>query len=214
MSAYSPSNRMKGDMEEELNLNLNSMMDMFAVLIPALLMMSAAVEVAVLNVVAPSISADDSPPPENTDVPVNFTVTITDTGYILSAEGVAMVGENNAPTLPLKEVALVCSRYRGTKPPPRLANKDRPICPQDAPMEKRSFLVYDVAALTRKTSELKDKYPNERRIIIAPSANSEYEEIVDVMDATRDVLLPDGNVKPMFDEVVISPPAIPETEKK
>ena len=39
---------------EEPTLNLNPMMDMFAVLIPALLMMSAVVEMASLDVAAPS----------------------------------------------------------------------------------------------------------------------------------------------------------------
>ena len=42
---------------EEPTLNLNPMMDMFAVLIPALLMLSAVLEISVLNVAAPRIAA-------------------------------------------------------------------------------------------------------------------------------------------------------------
>ncbi|MBC7794656.1 MAG: hypothetical protein H7Z43_13210, partial [Clostridia bacterium] len=39
----------------EPSLNLNPMMDMFAVLIPALLMLSAVLEISVLNVNVPEI---------------------------------------------------------------------------------------------------------------------------------------------------------------
>ena len=49
--------------EEEIVLNLNSMMDLFAVLIPALLIMSAVVEVCALDIVAPSTSTSAAPGP-------------------------------------------------------------------------------------------------------------------------------------------------------
>src|SRR6478672_8200307 len=105
------SDRQKGNEEEELHLNLNPMMDLFAVLIPALLMMSAVVEVCVLNVSAPAIGGSDSPPPAQPEKPpLNLTVTITDKGYIVAGSGGVLSGPGvnpqpnqpqQGPTIPL-----------------------------------------------------------------------------------------------------------------
>jgi len=53
--------------------------------------------------------------------------------------------------------------------------------------------------------ELKDANPTERRIIIGGSREVEYEAIVDVMDTTRDYKEKNGEIRPLFDEVVLSP---------
>src|SRR5690349_16972392 len=111
--------------EEELHLNLNPMMDLFAVLIPALLMMSAVVEVCVLNVSAPAIGGSDSntPPAQPEKPPLNLTVTITDKGYIVAGSGGVIGGPGvnpqpnqpqQGPTIPLVQRSIVCSRWRGT----------------------------------------------------------------------------------------------------
>ena len=207
---FKPSARRKIE-EEEVNLLLNPMMDMFAVLIPGLLMLSAVVEVAVINVAAPSIGEGGSsaPPPEHP--PLNLTVTITDKGYIVAGSGgvlggtQAAPGEKQGPTIPLVQKAVVCSRFRGTWPPPRSVNKASPVCPKDRPMDQMSFQMYDTAALTRKIVEVKDSFPDERRIIIAAEPDIEYEAIIDVMDATRDVKEKGDEIRPLFDEVVLSP---------
>src|SRR5689334_7863810 len=95
-----PSDRHKGGEEGELTLNLNPMMDLFAVLIPALLMMSAVVEVAVINVSAPAIGGSDSPsPPQQPEKPpLNLTVTITDKGFIVAGSGGVLSGPGVNPT--------------------------------------------------------------------------------------------------------------------
>src|SRR5512140_883083 len=93
----------------ELNLNLNPMMDMFAVLIPALLMMSVVVEVASVDVAAPPERPNDdvTPPPE--PAPLNLTVTIAENGYLVYAHGTKLaadgrpLAEGAAPSLPLVE---------------------------------------------------------------------------------------------------------------
>lgn len=201
--------------EEELHLNLNSMMDLFAVLIPALLMMSAVVEVSSLNVSAPSIGGSDSPaPPQQPEKPpLNLTVTITDKGFIVAGSGGVLSGPGvnpqpsqpqQGPTIPIIQKSVRCSRYRNTWPPPRSKNREQNKCTD--PMEMRSFWVYDNASLTKKILEIKDAFPEESRIVISAEPDVEYEAVIDVMDATRDVRDAGSNdLRKLFDEVILSP---------
>jgi biopolymer transport protein ExbD len=203
--------KVEQDMPE---LNLNSMMDLFAVLIPALLMMSAVVEVTVLNVSAPAISSSDTkPPPPSDKPPLNLTVTIMESGYLISGQGGVLMGpgvnpipsvRGQQPSIALTQKTVGCSRYRKTWPPPRSRNKDQPRC--EKPEDQRSFWVYDVPALIRKIIEIKDAFPDERRITLSGEPGVEYESVIEVMDATRDVR--DGASelpRPLFDEVILSP---------
>ena len=200
MSSFSPTSRRQYEVEEP-ELNLNPMMDMFGVLIPALLMMSAAVEVAVANVHAPSINASSSaePPELPEHPPLNVTIVITESGFFVQALG------QNVATIPVVDKPTLCSRYRGTWPPPRSRNRERAICQKSEGRLQKSFIVYDLSALTAKMVEIKDQYPDERRIIIQPGPEVEYETIVDVMDAARDVRGEKGDLRSLFDEVVMSP---------
>ncbi len=204
---FNPSSRVKGSMDQELNLNLNSMMDLFAVLIPALLMMSAVVEIATLNVASPAMDPENTPPPpQNDKPPLNLMVTVLESGYVLFAEGAPIGGGDPLrPNIPLVEVSVGCSRYRGTRPPPRTKNQDRAACEKKGGAEKMTFLMYDVATLASKVIELKTTHPDERRITIQPGPGVEYESIIDVMDATRDVKEESGEIRLLFDEVLISP---------
>jgi biopolymer transport protein TolR len=198
---------------EEIHLNLNSMMDLFAVLIPALLMMSAVVEVCVLNVSAPAIGGSDSAPPQQPEKPpLNLTVTITDKGYIVAGSGGVLSGPGvnpqpnqpqQGPTIPLVQRSVVCSRWRGTWPPPRVKNREVPKCVD--PMEAKSFWIYDTVALAKKIIEIKDAFPEERRVVIQAEPDVEYESVIDVMDASRDVRDSSGEIRVLFDEVVLSP---------
>jgi biopolymer transport protein TolR len=189
---------------EEISLNLNSMMDLFAVLIPALLMMSAVVEVCALTVVAPSVGAADAPPPSDKP-PFNLTVAIGEQGYVLTGSGAAPVG--GAPgtpmSVPLVQRKVSCSRWRNSWPPPRSRNRAEPACTHAD--DKREFWVYDTQALAKKMVEVKDGFPDERRIVIQAEPNVEYESVIDVMDATRDIREPGSEARILFDEVVLSP---------
>ncbi len=197
---FNPTSRRHYEIDEP-ELNLNPMMDLFGVLIPTMIMLSAAVEVSVINVVAPSIGGEPAPgtPPPKTDIPVNLTVTISDAGYTVTALGQVVA------QLPLSERPIVCSRYRGTVPPPRSKNKDRPKCGEKEGQLKKTFLLYDNPALTAKVMDIKNEYPDERRVIVQPGPEVEYETIVDMLDAVRDVKSEKGGVKELFDEVVMSP---------
>lgn len=205
--AKKPSER-RNYKEENMELNLTPMMNLIAILIPALLVSTAFVEIAVLNVSAPAIgSTPDQPEPEKPDKPpLNLTVTITEKGYIVAGSGAVLPGAGGAeggPTFPIVEKQTECSRYMGDWPPPRPKNRSTPKC--DQPEAMRSFWVYDVEALTKKLIEIKDLFPEERRIIIAAESDIEYEAITDVMDASREIKDAGGEVRTLFDEVVLSP---------
>lgn len=208
------SDRHKVELDEP-QLNLNSMMDLFAVLIPALLMMSAVVEVSMINVSAPAIGGSDSaaPPPTPEKPPLNLTITITDKGYIVAGSGGVLSGAGvdpqpnqpqQGPTIPIIQKNIHCSKYRGTWPPPRSKNRDQRRCEKKD--GERSFWQYDTAALARKVIDIKDSFPEERRLVIVAEPDIEYESVIDVMDATRDTQAPGGGeIRPLFDEAVLSP---------
>jgi hypothetical protein len=187
------------------------MMDMFGVLIPALLMMTAVLEINALDVVAPS-SRDIKPPPPGKKAELNLTIAIDHQGYkITSAVASAFVGIPGASqngqeiVIPLTQKATYCSRYRGTVPPPRERNRATRSCQQEEARKLRTFWVYDHQVLTETALAIKTRYPTERRIIVAPGADVEYEAIIDAMDATRDSWQPNGKLEALFDEVVMSP---------
>jgi biopolymer transport protein ExbD len=197
--------------EVELNLNLNPMIDMFAVLIPALLMLSAVVEVAIIEVGAPSIgpSSPEEKPPDKP--PLNLTVTVLERGYIVAADGAdlsAIIPPSPSPTepnIPLVEKTFRCNKYKGTTPPPRSANMDRPPCGEKEATAEKSFKVYDAKTLSDKVLEIHNQFPDERRIIVAAEQNIQYESITDVLDATRSTKSPQGETIMMFDQVVLRP---------
>ncbi len=193
---------------EAPELNLNAMMDLFAVLIPCLLRMSAVVEVTLLNVAAPTLSSSATPPPAAPKPPLNLTVLVTEAGYVLSGADAGLSASlsqarRGPPTIPLVQKAVSCGRFRAGWPPPRQRNQSQPACEDAA--ASRTFWVYDLAALSRRVSALKAAHPDERRITIGGEPTVEYEAIIDVMDATRDVQPGPGQPpRPLFDEVILS----------
>lgn len=192
-------------------LNLNPMMDLFAVLIPALLMMSAVVEVTVLEVKSPSSDSSDSAPPPEEKIPLNLTVIIREDGYIVTGAGGVFSGtgaqvmpavENQGVTIPISQRNVSCSRYRNTRPPPRKLNQKEQQCTKSD--DGRMFWAYDLEALTKKVIEIKDEWPEEKAIIIKGDSQIEYEALIDVMDATRDVKdQAKGEIRPLFTDVMI-----------
>lgn len=211
MAKRKPSER-RNFKEEGMELNLVPMMNLVSILIPALLISAAFIEISVINVAAPAIGSapDQGKQQDKPDKPpLNLTVTITDKGYTVAGSGGVLGGEKAAgeeqagPTIPIIQKTLDCSRYLGTVPPPRARNKGSGPCVN--PSDTRTFWVYDVDALTRKLVEVKDAFPDERRIIIAAEADTEYETVTDVMDASREVKDPGGELRDLFPEVVLSP---------
>jgi biopolymer transport protein ExbD len=203
--AFRPSQQIKLE-QEELNLNLNPMMDMFAVLIPALLMLSAVVDVSVIDIAAPALDAAASPP--RAPVELSLTVAVQESGYRVSAAQPLPGGDAAGAreiVIPTIERLVDCSRFRGLRPPPRARNVGRPLCGDTAQAPAQQFWVYDTAALTEKMTAIKEAYPSERRLIVTASPDVDYESVVQVLDATREVRQPNGQKRVLFDEVVVRP---------
>ncbi len=210
MAKRKPSER-RNYKDEDMELNLVPMMNLISILIPALLISVAFVEIAVINVSAPAIgsTADQEEEPEDDKPPLNLTVTVTDKGYTIAASGAVLgpdgqeAGEEAGPTIPIKQETVGCSKYLDTRPPPRKKNANMPPC--EEPEQSQQFWIYDTEKLTAKLIEIHEAFPDERRIIIAAEPDIEYEAITDVMDASREYKDPGGEIRPLFDEVVLSP---------
>jgi len=209
--AKKPSDR-RSYKEEPMELNLTPMMNLISILIPALLISTVFVEIAVVNVSAPAIgsSPDQAEPEKKPDKPpLNLTITITDKGYTLAGAGGVLGGtpkegeEVGGPTIPIIQKQTSCDKYLRTWPPPRVKNKVSPRCEQAG--DSRTFWVYDTDVLSKKLVEIKDAFPDERRVIIAAEPETEFESITDVMDASREIKDPGGETRILFDEVVLSP---------
>ena len=170
--------------------------------------MTAVFEISVNNVSAPSIGEPSEPQPQPDQPPLNLTVVISETGYTVIAAGQPVEGRSggaSGPTFPLIERSFVCSRFRGTTPPPRSKNMDRAPCDPNKPLEERPFVAYDVRGLTDKLIEIKNLFPDERRIIVQAEPTTQYEALVDVIDASREARAVNGDVIALFDEVMVSP---------
>lgn len=209
--ANKPSER-RNYKEPGMDINLTPMMNLIAILIPVLLISTVFVEIAVINVSAPAIgSAPDTPQPDKPPdkPPLNLTVTVTDKGYTVAGSGGVLGAEEGAaeaqkgPTIPITQKNVSCGKFIGTWPPPRSKNRGSPKCTDEK--DTRTFWVYDVSVLQKKIVEIKESFPDERRIIIAAEPGTEFESITDVMDAARDIKDPGGERRILFDEVVLSP---------
>lgn len=211
MASRLPSER-RNWKEADMEINLTPMMNLISILIPVLLVSVVFVEITVINVAAPAIGTapeeqEDKPKPDKP--PLNLTVTITDKGYTVAGSGGVLGGEaaageeQSGPTIPIIQKSIECRNFMDTVPPPRSLNKGSGPC--KVPEEVRMFWIYDREALTRKLVEIKDAFPDERRIIIAAESDIEFECLTNVMDASRQVKDPAGETRDLFDEVVLSP---------
>ncbi len=195
--------------EESLDVNLTPMMNLIAMLIPCLLLSAAFVEIAVVNVSAPSMNSAPDDGKKRLDVPaLDLRITISERGYIVSGSqgpfptpGGQPTG--NGPTIPVVQQKVSCVPYVGTWPPPRSKNSDSPKCNKSA--DAGVYWVYDTEALNKMLMEIKTQYPEERRVIIAAEPGTEYDTIIGVMDASRDGRGPEGEHRALFDEVLLAP---------
>ena len=184
--------------DDLVELNLNSMIDLFAVLIPALLMMTAILEISVLHITVPRLNGASTNTSKPAKPPLHLTLRIDETGYQLTGEGLEPIA------LPVIQKDVVCARYRGTWPPPRVRNKTEAPCADGR--EKRLFWVYDAQALQAALKRIKTNFPEESQMILTASPAIEYESVIDAMDAARDLKIAQGLVIPLFADVMIRPP--------
>ena len=200
--------------EPDQELNLIPMMNLISLLIPCLLISMVFIEIATINVAAPAIGSDAAaePPKDKPEKPpLNLTITVTDKGYTVAGSGGVLGGSDKAgaeakgggPTIPSIQKQVKCDRYVGTWAPPRSKNRGQSKCEDSN--ENRNFWVYDTEALVKKLVEIKDAFPEERRVIIAAEAGVEFEAITDVMDSSRDLKSDAEERRELFPEVVLSP---------
>ena len=101
--AARPSNRGHG-VEDLEDLNLIPIMNLIVILIPALLLTAAFVQLAVINVSAPQIGSGvaQTKPPDTQHKPLNLTIAVTDQGFTIAGTG-GVLGDKSkdaGPTIP------------------------------------------------------------------------------------------------------------------
>ncbi|MDF1565589.1 MAG: biopolymer transporter ExbD [Deltaproteobacteria bacterium] len=104
--ASKPSGRGHRGKEDIPPLNITPIMNLIIILIPALLLSAAFVQIAVINVSAPQIgSGVAEEKPEDEEKKLNLTVAVTDKGFTVAGTGAVLGGEGAeeaGPTIPKK----------------------------------------------------------------------------------------------------------------
>lgn len=141
------------------DLNLLPVMNMVTILIPLLLLSAQFVNLAVIDSTLPAIS-DDPAPVEPLREPLDLTVAITGEGFSLLSRQGALDAEGRPA--PQEGTALGCRGGACAGPES-----------------------YDLAALGRALSLVKDAHPDEDVVILAPDSRVPFEVLVAVMDTAR-----------------------------
>lgn len=156
--ARKPSERRHGE-DGDTDLNLVPIMNLVLMLIPAILITAAFVEITVINVSAPQIGG--GAPPEQLDKPekppLNLTIVLTDQGFTIAGSG----GVLNSPD-------------------------EDPDAQKGPTLPKNGKGEYDWESLTKKLVEIKDAFPEETRVIINAEPDIKYEFLIGTMDAARE----------------------------
>ncbi len=103
--AVKPSERGHREKDRVPPLNVIPVMNLFIILIPALLLMASFLQLAVINVAAPQIGAGDPRDREDEDdqPPLNLTITVMERGFTIAGSGAVLPGEGEegGPTIPM-----------------------------------------------------------------------------------------------------------------
>lgn len=157
--ARKPSSARHGGDDSVTELNLTPIMNLVLMLIPALLITAAFVEITVINVSAPQIGGGaPAEPQEKPDKPpLNLTIVLTDQGFTIAGSG-GVLGQEQADPNAAKGPTI-----------PKVGAGD-----------------YDWASLTKKLVEIKDAFPEETKVIINAEPDIKFEFLVGTMDAARE----------------------------
>lgn len=153
--------RKRREMEDE-GLNLVPIMNLVTILIPFLLMSAQFVSLAVIDSSLPAIVTEIQEVEQKDDEEtLALSVLITAEGFGVSGKGTKLVlTEEEASDLSLKVNCL------------------EPQCPTPES--------YDYKGLTKRAAALKDRFEDEKNVILVPESTIEYEVLVRTMDALRD----------------------------
>jgi len=199
--SYKPSDRRGNKTKiEDIELNLLPFMNLMTLLIPFLLASVQFVTLAVIDSSLPAIGAPQTTTEKKDDKPpLNLTVGITNEGFTVAGSAAVLGGgeggpgavadKSNAPTVGLTSDDAYCrkSQCGGSAE-----------CSHNTPC-------HDFASLRDLVVQVKDEYPDEQNVIIAPNADIPYHVLVGVMDHTRDHK-PDGATERelLFPNVVVA----------
>ena len=181
MGASSPSSRRRGKKMEDVELTLLPFMNLMTLLIPFLLVSVQFVTLAVIDSSLPAIGAPQTTTEKKDDdkPPLNLTVGITGEGFTVAGSAAVLgggtggpnaVSEESGPTIGLTSDDGYCRKVQCG---------EEPGCRHDTPC-------HDYKALQELIIRVKEDYPDEENVIIAPNADIPYHVLVGVMDSTRD----------------------------
>ncbi len=200
MGASSPSSRRRANKLEDPELTLLPFMNLMTLLIPFLLVSVQFVTLAVIDSSLPAIGAPQTTTEKKEDdkPPLNLTVGITGEGFTVAGSAAVLgggtggpnsVSEESGPTIGLTSDDTYCRKVQCG---------EEPGCRHETPC-------HDYKALQELVVRVKEDYPEEENVIIAPNAEIPYHVLVGVMDSTRDHK-PEGSEerKTLFPYVVVA----------
>lgn len=185
---------------KDITLNLLPFMNLMTLLIPFLLVSVQFVTLAVIDSSLPAIGAPQTTTEKKEDdkPPLNLTVGITGEGFTVAGSAAVLgggtggpnsVSEESGPTIGLTSDDTYCRKVQCG---------EEPGCRHETPC-------HDYKALQELVVRVKEDYPEEENVIIAPNAEIPYHVLVGVMDSTRDHK-PEGSEerKTLFPYVVVA----------
>jgi biopolymer transport protein ExbD len=172
--------------EKDPELDLTPIMNMVIILIPLLLLSLVFVEVSVINVTAPKLSAGAPQEKKEETVPLNLTVTLSYNGIIVAAEGGTLPPEDGCPA---ESQVTLCLKDANANVKDKFEQARRKIADGDVlggePILNEALEQYRWRPLYNRLIEIKKKFPNETVVNIAAEPDMPFGAIIRAMDVTR-----------------------------
>lgn len=174
MAFYFSRRKIKPKEEEESGeLNIIPYLDILMnLIIFMLLSMAGLATFGMLNVNAPNYAAGGGGGNPDEKPPLTLTVAVAKAGFFIAATGGVLPGQTE-PTTPGQGAPTIAKKADGT---------------------------YDFDALNAKMKEIKANFPTESKVILAAEAETEYEVLIQTMDATRET----SDHKLLFPDVTLA----------
>lgn len=175
MGFYFSRRKIKPKEEEETGeLNIVPYLDILMnLIIFMLLSMAGLATFGMLNVNAPTYGGAAGSGGGDEKPPLTLTVAVAKTGFFIAATGGVLPGQTEPSAAPGEGAPTIPLKADGS---------------------------YDYSALTSKMMEIKASFPTESKVIIAAEATTNYETLVETMDATRET--PDRKL--LFPDVTLA----------
>jgi biopolymer transport protein ExbD len=177
MAKQKPSDRRKGGMDSDFKEpDITPIMNLTFMLILALLTMASFLPLGLINIQAPQLGGGASganQAPQDEEKKLNLTLFVTMAGFNIAASGATLDGSSEGRT-------------------------GEPLVPK---LTVEGKLDYNYPELNRRLIEIKKTFPRETAVIIVADPDVIYDDIVKVMDASRE----NAEGKELFPAVAFSP---------